>query len=96
MLTMQGTNIGGERVVGADRYRWFYENQTPISVSYVWLCRYSDRIRWPPSIHFLWARLGLNQRPLACEASALPLSYAPGTDRILRARVQARTKPQAV
>jgi hypothetical protein len=25
-----------------------------------------------------WARLGLNQRPLACEASALPLSYAPG------------------
>jgi hypothetical protein len=29
-----------------------------------------------------WARLGSNQRPLACEASALPLSYAPsgGTD----------------
>ena len=26
-----------------------------------------------------WARLGSNQRPLACEASALPLSYAPGT-----------------
>ena len=26
----------------------------------------------------LWARLGSNQRPLACEASALPLSYAPG------------------
>jgi hypothetical protein len=25
----------------------------------------------------LWARLGSNQRPLACEASALPLSYAP-------------------
>src|SRR5438067_10205112 len=25
-----------------------------------------------------WARLDLNQRPLACEASALPLSYAPG------------------
>lgn len=25
----------------------------------------------------LWARLGLNQRPLACEASALPLSYEP-------------------
>ena len=24
-----------------------------------------------------WAQLGLNQRPLACEASALPLSYAP-------------------
>jgi hypothetical protein len=26
---------------------------------------------------FQWARLGSNQRPLACEASALPLSYAP-------------------
>jgi hypothetical protein len=24
-----------------------------------------------------WARLGLNQRPPACEADALPLSYAP-------------------
>jgi dihydrofolate reductase len=30
-----------------------------------------------------WAHLGLNQGPLACEASALPLSYAPGSqDRI--------------
>jgi hypothetical protein len=27
-----------------------------------------------------WARLGSNQRPLACEASALPLSYAPGSE----------------
>ncbi len=25
----------------------------------------------------VWARLGLNQRPPACEADALPLSYAP-------------------
>ena len=25
-----------------------------------------------------WARLGSNQRPLRCERSALPLSYAPG------------------
>ncbi len=24
-----------------------------------------------------WARLGSNQRPPACEADALPLSYAP-------------------
>jgi hypothetical protein len=24
-----------------------------------------------------WAHLGSNQGPLACEASALPLSYAP-------------------
>ena len=51
MLTMQGANIGGERIVGLDRYHWFYENQTPLSVSYVWLCRYSDRTRWPLSIH---------------------------------------------
>jgi hypothetical protein len=28
----------------------------------------------------LWARLVSNQRPLACEASALPLSYAPGVE----------------
>jgi hypothetical protein len=27
-----------------------------------------------------WAHLGSNQGPLACEASALPLSYAPGRD----------------
>jgi hypothetical protein len=26
----------------------------------------------------VWAHLGSNQGPLACEASALPLSYAPG------------------
>jgi integrase len=32
----------------------------------------------------IWARLGLNQRPLACEASALPLSYAPKAPAILR------------
>ena len=29
-----------------------------------------------------WARQVLNLRPLACEASALPLSYAPGGDRV--------------
>jgi hypothetical protein len=28
---------------------------------------------------FSWARLGSNQRPPACEAGALPLSYAPGS-----------------
>src|SRR6266540_6620022 len=34
-----------------------------------------------------WAHLGSNQGPLACEASALPLSYAPGrTLRIARRR----------
>ena len=31
----------------------------------------------PPASGARWAQLGLNQRPLACEASALPLSYAP-------------------
>jgi hypothetical protein len=31
-----------------------------------------------------WARLVSNQRPLACEASALPLSYAPGKGSIVR------------
>ena len=29
---------------------------------------------------FLWARLGSNQGPPACEAGALPLSYAPRED----------------
>jgi hypothetical protein len=34
-----------------------------------------------------WAHLGLNQGPLACEASALPLSYAPGSDKGTTARI---------
>jgi len=51
MLTMQGANIGGERVVPLDQYRWFFRNQTPLSISYVWLCRYGDRTRWPLSVH---------------------------------------------
>jgi hypothetical protein len=38
-----------------------------------------------------WARLGSNQRPLACEASALPLSYAPSRSGILRGRRERRT-----
>src|SRR6266540_7487081 len=29
-----------------------------------------------------WARQDLNLRPLACEASALPLSHAPGNPRV--------------
>jgi hypothetical protein len=51
MLTMQGANIGGERVVSLERYRWFAENLMPLSVSYVWRCRYNDRTRWPRSAH---------------------------------------------
>ena len=53
-----------------------------------------------------WARLVSNQRPLACEASALPLSYAPGRIGIvapegagitpaLRTRARARRGPRA-
>ena len=38
-------------------------------------CKSSGTVSATPSS---WARLGSNQRPLACEASALPLSYAPG------------------
>lgn len=30
---------------------------------------------------FLWSRLGSNQRPSACEADALPLSYETGRTR---------------
>ena len=32
--------------------------------------RFPEGFRW-------WAQLGLNQRPLRCQRSALPLSYAP-------------------
>src|SRR5919108_5204874 len=32
----------------------------------------------PEPLYARWARLGSNQRPPACEAGALPLSYAPG------------------
>jgi hypothetical protein len=34
---------------------------------------------FPGGLFRWWARLGLNQRPLRCEHSALPLSYAPDT-----------------
>ena len=37
------------------------------------ICLFYKWLNW-------WAHLGLNQGPLACEASALPLSYAPFTD----------------
>ena len=39
---------------------------------------------------FRWARLGSNQRPLACEASALPLSYAPESAYFSQVRVRSR------
>ena len=35
------------------------------------------------SLILWWARLGSNRRPLPCEGSALPLSYAPDGNRIL-------------
>ena len=37
----------------------------------------------PPTEQARWAQLGLNQRPLACEASALPLSYAPSAREVI-------------
>lgn len=38
-----------------------------------------------------WAHLGSNQGPLACEASALPLSYAPGRRRLAECRPGGRS-----
>src|SRR5947207_2647972 len=38
----------------------------------------ASRENQPDAATSKWARLVSNQRPLACEASALPLSYAPG------------------
>jgi hypothetical protein len=51
-------------------------------------CKYgfSRRCRLPGLSQ--WARLGSNQRPLACEASALPLSYAPGAHYFSRSRAR--------
>src|SRR3712207_3769338 len=37
-----------------------------------------------------WARLGLNQRPLRCQRSALPLSYAPEKRRLEPNRASSR------
>jgi hypothetical protein len=45
---------------------------------------------WIPqsdAVSGLWARLVSNQRPLACEASALPLSYAPGAEQFTPMRI---------
>ena len=47
MLTMQGTNIGGERVVSLDRYHWFCGINAVARVTRVALSRYTDRTRWP-------------------------------------------------
>lgn len=50
-LTMQGTNIGKQRVASAEQYRWFFEHQQPLPSSHVWLVRYADRTRWPIVAH---------------------------------------------
>lgn len=50
-LAMQGLNIGGERVFSEDQYRWFEHHRMPLPASHVWLCRYTDRSRWPISAH---------------------------------------------
>jgi hypothetical protein len=42
------------------------------------ICRYS----------VIWARLGLNQRPLACEARAIPLSCARSPTELRALRTQ--------
>ena len=42
-----------------------------------------------------WAYLGLNQGPLACEASALPLSYTPDQT-ALAARGRSRLKASMI
>jgi hypothetical protein len=51
MLAMGGVNLGDERVVNDAQYRWFAEHRIPLPSSHVWLCRYTDRTRWPVSAH---------------------------------------------
>jgi hypothetical protein len=41
---------------------------------------YEDFEAGPPGLNTAWARRVSNLRPLACEASALPLRYAPSGD----------------
>jgi hypothetical protein len=59
MLTMQGTNIGSERIASPEQYRWFGANRAPLPGSHVWLCRYDDLTRWPLSTH----QWGMSVRP---------------------------------
>ena len=54
-------------------YERFVEPTPRLAVLVTWLSRAGTARRLGAE----WARLGSNQRPLACEASALPLSYAP-------------------
>ena len=51
MLTMQGTNIGKERIASAEQYHWFFEHQQPLPGSHAWLIRYADQTRWPVVAH---------------------------------------------
>jgi hypothetical protein len=51
MLAMQGVNMGGKRVVGEPRYRWFERHRMPLPASHVWLCHYADRTRRPVVVH---------------------------------------------
>jgi hypothetical protein len=39
---MGAVNLGQERVVSDDQYRWFEQHKTPLPNSHVWLCRYLD------------------------------------------------------
>ena len=45
-----------------------------------------------PARRCWWARQVLNLRPLACEASALPLSYAPWRSRLRVAKLDLRSE----
>ena len=52
--------------------------------------RVNARLRVRGSLTKPWARRVSNLRPLACEASALPLSYAPGRNAILGGALSAK------
>lgn len=50
-LTMQGANIGGERMLSSEQYRWFGEHRAPLPSSHVWLCHWRARPEQPLVIH---------------------------------------------
>lgn len=53
LLTLQETNLQGERVVSREDARWFHAKGRPLPASRVWLGRYAptDEDPWPLSIH---------------------------------------------
>ena|GEM_PF-5024050 len=71
MATLKGLEPSTSAVTGRRSNQLSYSATSLAPASTSW-----QRAGFGP-LNEWWARLGLNQRPPACEADALPLSYAP-------------------